>query len=168
MKPKCLHCDEAVWCKGLCRFHDSRQRRGIPLDHPKHQPAAEWGPKGSEQYKAVSRAYAKKRYAERPDVREYQKSWNEKNKDRNRELDLKRRERSKQIIIKAKDKPCKDCEQKYPSYVLDFDHVRGEKIANIGSGRFHGSPKSLRAEIKKCDVVCANCHREREHRRRVE
>lgn len=29
-------CTIRVWCKGLCRFHDSRQRLGIPLDKPKH------------------------------------------------------------------------------------------------------------------------------------
>jgi hypothetical protein len=49
---------------------------------------------------------------------------------------------------------------------MDFDHVpgRGEpKIANIGSSiaKWASDPESLKAEIAKCDVICANCHRKR-------
>lgn len=41
---------------------------------------------------------------------------------------------------------------------LEFDHVRGVKEFNISeSGSF--SIDTLRAEIDKCDVKCANCHR---------
>lgn len=66
-------------------------------------------------------------------------------------------------IIVAKDKPCADCGVSYPHYVMDFDHVRGKKLCNVSSGRFHRSMKRLLDEIAKCDVVCANYHRERTH-----
>lgn len=64
--------------------------------------------------------------------------------------------------------PCADCGQTYPHYVMDFDHVRGEKMANVSHlARSHGSRTRLFAEIAKCDLVCANCHRERTQQRLI-
>ena len=64
-------------------------------------------------------------------------------------------------------KPCADCQQCYPHYVMDFDHVRGEKIANVADiMRVNMSRKKLWDEIAKCDLVCSNCHRIRTHERR--
>ncbi len=43
---------------------------------------------------------------------------------------------------------------------MDFDHVRGRKLMNIG--RAVGGNVSITkilAEIAKCEVVCAVCHR---------
>ena len=54
--------------------------------------------------------------------------------------------------------PCLDCRQHYPSYVMDFDHVRGAKRKDISSLT---TLTSVKAEMQKCDLVCANCHRER-------
>jgi len=52
---------------------------------------------------------------------------------------------------------------------MDFDHREEEvklfNIANLTSQRWM-SVADLQAEIAKCDVVCANCHRERTHQRR--
>ena len=45
---------------------------------------------------------------------------------------------------------------------MDFDHARGEKSLNVSrlrNGRLAWS--RLLAELDKCDVVCANCHRVR-------
>ncbi len=64
-------------------------------------------------------------------------------------------------IMDIKDVPCMDCGEKYPSYVMDFDHRdKSEKLFNIGQGRCRGID-SVHAEIAKCDIVCSNCHRER-------
>ncbi len=70
-----------------------------------------------------------------------------------------------QLIKKIKEStPCKDCGQKYPYYVMDFDHRNGEeKKFCIAECRF--GIKTLLKEIEKCDVVCSNCHRERTHQR---
>lgn len=56
-----------------------------------------------------------------------------------------------------------DCGVPYPYYVMEFDHRDpSQKLANIG--RLLGNSwKRLKDEIAKCDVVCANCHRERTH-----
>lgn len=53
---------------------------------------------------------------------------------------------------------CKDCGIK-DWRVLDFDHLNNKKF-NISQAVSRGmSIKTLRQEIKKCEVVCANCHR---------
>jgi len=52
---------------------------------------------------------------------------------------------------------------------MDFDHREGEeKLFNISALNANRwvSVAQLLAEIKKCDLVCANCHRERTHQRR--
>jgi hypothetical protein len=43
--------------------------------------------------------------------------------------------------------------------VLDFDHVRGEKLGNISIMVHDNSIKRIQEEIDKCDIRCANCHR---------
>lgn len=53
--------------------------------------------------------------------------------------------------------PCVDCGNDNP-VVLQFDHVRGKKVAGISTmiGRY--STNNILAEIAKCEVRCANCH----------
>ena len=70
------------------------------------------------------------------------------------------------ITDEAKNIPCKDCGVKYPPYVMDFDHVQGMKVADISDMiQKHIPIPTLVDEISKCEVVCANCHRERTHYR---
>ena len=62
--------------------------------------------------------------------------------------------------------PCVDCGNNN-IIVLEFDHVRGEKLGNIS--KIVSTGRSLRfllREIEKCEVRCANCHRIVTHRRR--
>lgn len=42
--------------------------------------------------------------------------------------------------------------------VLEFDHVTGKKLGNI-SDLMSGKWSKVLEEIKKCEIVCANCHR---------
>lgn len=55
---------------------------------------------------------------------------------------------------------CVDCGEKDP-IVLEFDHrdpkTKFKVIAKMLSG--HYSWESVRKEIEKCEVRCANCHR---------
>lgn len=61
--------------------------------------------------------------------------------------------------------PCTDCKQKYPYYVMEFDHL-GDKRDNISRMARHGlSLDTIKSEIAKCEIVCANCHRFRTHLR---
>jgi hypothetical protein len=55
--------------------------------------------------------------------------------------------------------PCVDCGETDP-LVLEFDHLR-DKEFDIGH-EFSSRPwHEVLAEIEKCDVRCANCHRRR-------
>ncbi len=56
--------------------------------------------------------------------------------------------------------PCKDCGRKFIFCVMDFDHVSGEKHDNISTLMARKvSWKTVEEEIKKCEIVCSNCHR---------
>jgi hypothetical protein len=65
-------------------------------------------------------------------------------------------ERVRHYLLKH---PCVDCGEADP-VVLDFDHVSGNKTANISHLLgIVASWEKLEDEIKKCEVRCANCHR---------
>lgn len=70
------------------------------------------------------------------------------------------------VLRAAKDVPCADCGVRYPHFVMDFDHRPNEaKSFLLGNARCR-KIADIEAEIRKCDVVCANCHRFRTDRRR--
>ena len=97
---------------------------------------------------------------------EYQKAYHKKHPESMRASAKRRTAQIRRLIKESKDLPCSDCGIRYPSYVMDFDHVRGVKImgiANTPSQRY--SIDKILQEIAKCDVVCANCHRIRTHER---
>ena len=100
---------------------------------------------------------------------EYQRQWYERNAERHRAMTAANRaavrRANKELVRTVKARPCADCGQPYPPYVMDFDHVRGVKVGNIAHMKTYVPTATLRAEIAKCDVVCANCHRIRSHAR---
>lgn len=55
-------------------------------------------------------------------------------------------------------KGCCVCGYNTHAAALDFNHVRGEKLFNVSQDPKVAKAKLL-AEIEKCDVLCANCHR---------
>lgn len=62
---------------------------------------------------------------------------------------------------------CLDCGFDSHPEALDFDHRPStEKKFNIGNRGWTVSEATLLAEIEKCDVLCANCHRIRTADRR--
>ena len=55
--------------------------------------------------------------------------------------------------------PCVDCGQT-DIRVLEFDHVRGNKTLEVAKLLDRAiSWSAIEAEIAKCEVRCANCHR---------
>ncbi len=82
---------------------------------------------------------------------------------RRRTQPYKRKRWAKLIAADLKRVPCADCGGVFPPEAMDFDHRPGEvKVANVNKIT---NLRQLADEIKKCDVVCANCHRVRTRRR---
>jgi len=70
-----------------------------------------------------------------------------------------------QVVYKLKSKPCKDCKRRFPPCCMDFHHVRGKKRFEIGDRVCNLPFSRLQKEIKKCEVICANCHRIRTYKK---
>ena len=102
-----------------------------------------------------------------PRNKESKRQWYLRNKEVHKADRIKRTLRNKKYYKEfKKNKPCLDCKIVYPTYVLDFDHRDGtKKRFNISLVSSH-SIETLQKEIDKCDLVCANCHRIRTHKRR--
>lgn len=67
------------------------------------------------------------------------------------------------LLLLIRSRPCVDCAQEYEPWLMEFDHVRGEKRENV-SQLVSGTTVSLRVvlqEVRKCDIVCVLCHRKR-------
>lgn len=63
---------------------------------------------------------------------------------------------------------CTDCHRSFDWWMLEWDHVpeRGIKLINIGAIAHKDiSNPRLANELQKCDLVCANCHTTRTHKR---
>jgi hypothetical protein len=56
-------------------------------------------------------------------------------------------------------KPCADCGQVFHPAAMHWDHLPGfSKTGNLGDlARRHNRSRVIE-EIKKCELVCANCH----------
>ncbi len=122
------------------------------------QPSSEFALKNagtglrSTKCRACQRAYARQHYQ----------------KNRPVYLEKARRRRSAQrdrfaasLRLYFRTHPCVDCGEADPT-VLDFDHrERGTKMATANELIRAADWDGLLAEIAKCDVRCANCHRRR-------
>jgi hypothetical protein len=76
-----------------------------------------------------------------------------------------RSKRAQSIVLDAlRASPCVDCGEQ-DLLVLEFDHL-GDKVAGVATLlAAKGRVDALVEEIKKCEVVCVNCHRRRTARR---
>ena len=105
-----------------------------------------------------------------PSCRECNRAWHAANEEHHNKLIRARARRYKaalqqRVIAYLLEHPCVDCGET-DIVVLEFDHVRGEKVAAVTA--LVGSLEPwwrIEAEIAKCEVCCANCHRRRTARR---
>jgi hypothetical protein len=78
---------------------------------------------------------------------------------RNIPYDLQQGKCYQQMYAYLSTHPCIDCKET-DIRLLEFDHVRGHKTENISRLLAHGCNwTTIEAEIIKCEVRCANCHR---------
>lgn len=111
------------------------------------------------EFKGVRRPYCIVCY------RDYQAKYRESNRDI---LNAKQRAKRREYVLNYMNRlgeyllahPCVDCGETDP-LVLEFDHLDPKiKLCNISDIR-KGSWERILAEIDKCQVVCANCHKRR-------
>jgi hypothetical protein len=104
--------------------------------------------------------------------REYKRKWYLEHKAALQEYHQKNHRetvaKKKEYINNLKKSPCMDCGRSYPPYCMDFDHREGVTKDREISGLIHyGGWNRLLEEVKKCDLVCAICHRIRTQERIV-
>jgi hypothetical protein len=80
-----------------------------------------------------------------------------------------RQDATRDLLRERRSVPCLDLGGGFEPHRMDFDHRDPEaKSFRLTSGSaMLASAKRLEAEVRKCDVVCANCHRVRTMRRRA-
>lgn len=120
---------------------------------------------------------------------EYHRAWNSRNrekrkaskaahrarpgvKERERAYEQRRRDTNpvKGLVDLYKAAPCTDCGQRFPAQVMEFDHLDAtQKTDDVAAlVRDRETPSVVFAEIAKCELVCANCHRIRTLYRRMD
>jgi len=101
--------------------------------------------------------------------REYRRKWYKGNsKSEIAHVKRRKQEIRKWFIEFKKNLKCSVCSESHPA-TIEFHHKSGENKENeIGFMVGHGySIESIRKEIEKCQVVCANCHRKIHHKHKV-
>jgi len=82
-----------------------------------------------------------------PDYRERKNAYGQQRRDSRRNL----------VYAYLEKNPCVDCGETNP-IVLEFDHIKDKEFC-ISEGIFTGKTlDSIKKEISKCDIRCANCH----------
>lgn len=111
-----------------------------------------------------SKIKQKKQAACRDCTKQTSKKWYKNNTSRQienvkRNNQIHYKSRIERMFAFLSDKSCIDCGERNP-ILLDFDHVRGEKVDNISHMLSTGASwTAIEAELEKCEPTCSNCHR---------
>jgi hypothetical protein len=92
--------------------------------------------------------------------RNYQRSWHQRHREeRLTKLYARKKAISEYLQEAKKQLCCADCGERHPA-ALQFHHVNAEdKMFNVGDAIRGGrSLDTIKKEIEKCIVLCANCH----------
>ena len=85
-----------------------------------------------------------------------------KSNDRRRSTFSPERRECTTLVARLKANPCTDCGVQFDSAAMDFDHLpQFKKVAGVSRLAAQGKMRELQIELKKCELVCANCHRVR-------
>ena len=94
--------------------------------------------------------------------KEYDKNWYKNNSKRRESLNKGAKERTirnNEFMRNYKlSKGCKICGYNKSYHALEFHHNKGDKKYILSRMKTH-SIKTIKKEIEKCIVICANCHR---------
>lgn len=112
----------------------------------------DWVENNRESHRVAARKYRKDRY-------EREGRWRDEGE---------KAKKLKAWMLEVKSAPCTDCDKSFDACCMDFDHVSSPKLYNVASMfAHHYSREKIEAEIAKCELVCANCHRIRTRDRRT-
>jgi hypothetical protein len=98
---------------------------------------------------------------QRAKQREYNNTWNEAHREQRREISKRVRQDLKDWFVRYKRTlKCVSCSENHPA-CLDFHHINpSHKEYDIALMVQRGFNKNrIIAEMQKCAVLCANCHR---------
>lgn len=95
------------------------------------------------------------------DQRPYNVAYYWANRDAEIQRVMRRQRATLDLLRDVRRVPCADCRGTFPPYVMDFDHRDPDrKLFNLTVTKsLLKNREVLFAEIAKCDIVCANCHR---------
>lgn len=139
-------CDNKHYARNMCSTHYQRERNGVDLNLPQ---IVRDRKQGCVIEKCNKPHYASDYCSNHYMVANYQ-------------------EKKIQLVSHFGD-TCKDCQEKFPPYVFDFDCVSEDTSEHVSVGvllRQFSTWDRLAIEIGECEMVCANCHRERTHERK--
>lgn len=91
------------------------------------------------------------------------RKWIDNNKERYRERINKRNRDRKQMAVDHFQNVCHDCKRTYPAFVYEFHHLDPTQKDVNPSGAIAGSLEKMWNELKKCIMLCSNCHKIRHH-----
>lgn len=84
-------------------------------------------------------------------------------RETNRQIAAERYASRRDTFHRLKEKPCEDCGGTFPHYVMEFDHpdrsIKTGTISMMLSASGYALTPKILAEIAKCSLLCANCHR---------
>lgn len=90
------------------------------------------------------------------------RGWYKNNRNKRQQAANKRNQQRRDECVDALGGECMRCGGLFPRCVYDFHHrdptTKVDAISNLLS-----KPKLLKEELKKCDLLCANCHRVKHH-----
>lgn len=107
-------------------------------------------------------------YKDKEKQKEAQRQHYRDNKDKYASANRRARDKKFKLLQEIKKNPCTDCGNKYNPWIMQFDHVADDKVADIRWLMRYRSWQAVLDEIHKCELVCANCHAERTYQRFIQ
>lgn len=95
------------------------------------------------------------------DPTQYKREWNHRNRASRYSYKMKYYRDKKRFYLEHMGGKCVVCELKYDgknAAVFHFHHNSGKKDFNIGNNIINFAKATILKELKKCVLVCANCH----------
>jgi len=85
-------------------------------------------------------------------------------RDKHTQYIMKRRDDKKSKLIEYFGNACHDCKDSFPPCCYDFHHLDPSAKSFEIAPRLDGNIDTIMEEVKKCIMLCSNCHRIRHYK----